>query len=399
MEKRAIERTEYDNRFSILLVDDEDRTRKYFKKMLRGKFEILTAPDARSAREILRQKHDRIAVLISDERMPGESGTELLKSTVREYPHIVRIMTTAYSSVDHAVSAINSGNVYRYLLKPWDLDDLVDSLSKAMNKYQTQKKERAQLERRNETRFEAVAELIHDISTPLATLGMLGSFLRTQIPKLTDAYRQAKEAELPVPGMSAFHFNALSTIARSIRNATDYSRFLVKHFLDLRSTSQVDPGTFESISATETVKRAIDLYPLSRRKKEGIFESKLDEDFQYFGSQQSILSVLLNLIKNAVAASSAVKNPTIAIAVEKAGQENRIVVNDNGAGISEDILPHIFNESFSTKYTANKGKGLYFCKQILQAHGGDIVCRSKPFGFTSFIISLPPFYRKPTNER
>ena len=116
--------------FFILYVDDEAQALKYFPKLFPA-FRILTAEGVQAARKVIAEHGDYIAVVISDQRMPDGSGTELLSELRRMRPEIIRILTTAYSDLDSAIAAVNSGAVYRYVVKPWEQADLKQTLMRA----------------------------------------------------------------------------------------------------------------------------------------------------------------------------------------------------------------------------------------------------------------------------
>ncbi len=120
-------------RFPILYVDDESQALKYFRKAMEKDFEILTAENTTEAGKVLEQTGDRIGILVCDQRMPGERGTDLLSRVRQQRPGIVRILTTAYSDLDSAIEAVNSGAIYKYIVKPWDLRDLRGVLLRAMD--------------------------------------------------------------------------------------------------------------------------------------------------------------------------------------------------------------------------------------------------------------------------
>lgn len=107
---------------SILLVDDERQTLKYFERAFAKDFNVLTAPSADEAENIVDANPGKIGVVISDQRMPGRSGVSLLNSIRRKHPGIVRMLTTAYSELDDAIEAVNRGEIFRYIVKPWDFD-------------------------------------------------------------------------------------------------------------------------------------------------------------------------------------------------------------------------------------------------------------------------------------
>ncbi len=120
-------------KFHILFVDDEEKARKYFNMAISGSFPVLTADSVDSAIKILEQHHESIGVLITDQRMPGKQGVDLLKHAVQEWPGIVRILTTAHSNLHDAIEAVNRGEILRYLTKPWDIQQIQVELKNAMS--------------------------------------------------------------------------------------------------------------------------------------------------------------------------------------------------------------------------------------------------------------------------
>lgn len=118
--------------YSILFVDDEEKTLKYFSRYFSKDFTVLTATNTSDAKAILDEKASEIGLLISDQRMPVEKGVELLKYSRENYPHIVRLLTTAYSDLGDAIEAVNRGEILRYIPKPWDINFLELEIRHAM---------------------------------------------------------------------------------------------------------------------------------------------------------------------------------------------------------------------------------------------------------------------------
>ncbi|MDO9250750.1 MAG: response regulator [Hydrogenophaga sp.] len=116
----------------ILYVDDEAIALKYFERLVGPLAPVLTALSVEEGRAVLREHGDEIAVLVCDQRMPGERGTELLRHARQYHPNVVRMMTTAYSELGEAIDAINTGEIYRYVSKPWELESLRADLKNAL---------------------------------------------------------------------------------------------------------------------------------------------------------------------------------------------------------------------------------------------------------------------------
>lgn len=116
----------------ILYVDDEAIALKYFERLVGPLAPVLTANSVEEGRAMLGVRGAEIAVLVCDQRMPGERGNELLRHARQHYPHIVRMLTTAYSEIGEAIDAINTGEIYRYIAKPWELEALRSDLKNAL---------------------------------------------------------------------------------------------------------------------------------------------------------------------------------------------------------------------------------------------------------------------------
>lgn len=131
---------------AILFVDDEATAVKYFQRAIGQLAPVVTGQSVEEGKALLDAHADSLAVLVSDQRMPGEYGNELLRYARERYPHIVRILTTAYSELDQTVEAVNQGQIHRYIKKPWDITALRMELKQALE-LSGLRKERDQLVR------------------------------------------------------------------------------------------------------------------------------------------------------------------------------------------------------------------------------------------------------------
>src|SRR6478672_11710127 len=126
-------------KFAILYVDDEEKSLKYFTRAFDEHFRVFTASNAADGFRLLEQHKDEIGVLMTDQRMPGEKGVQLLEKARQLRPKIIRILATAYSDFEAAVDAVNSGAIYKYVHKPWDIPMLEMTLRRALEFYLVQK--------------------------------------------------------------------------------------------------------------------------------------------------------------------------------------------------------------------------------------------------------------------
>src|ERR1035437_9142856 len=119
---------------TILLVDDEANVLSALQRALfEEPYEVLTAT---SGEDGLKQLiSHRVKVIISDERMPGMDGSEFLSAVREKYPETVRIMLTGHASLESAMKAVNSGEIYRFFTKPWQELDLKMAVTSAIEKF------------------------------------------------------------------------------------------------------------------------------------------------------------------------------------------------------------------------------------------------------------------------
>jgi DNA-binding NtrC family response regulator len=118
---------------SILLVDDEPEILFSLRGLLRREYDLHTANSGAEALEVLR-KHP-VQVIMTDQRMPEMTGVELLRRARGECPGAIRIVFTGYADIKAVIDAVNQGQIYRYLTKPWDPDELLAVLGQACEEY------------------------------------------------------------------------------------------------------------------------------------------------------------------------------------------------------------------------------------------------------------------------
>lgn len=123
------------SQFKILFVDDEEINLLNFRIIFQDRYEIITALSGEEALDIF-NKTENIGLVISDQRMPGISGVELLSTIYEIAPETIRVLLTAHSQVEYVLDAINRGQIYQYILKPWDTNELSAIIDRAKKLYQ-----------------------------------------------------------------------------------------------------------------------------------------------------------------------------------------------------------------------------------------------------------------------
>jgi CheY-like chemotaxis protein len=188
---------------SVLFVDDEEKARKYFALALAGDFDVKTAGSAADALAVLAENAGRVAVIVSDQRMPETTGVELLKTVRERYPDIVRLLTTAYTDLEDAIEAINRGEILRYIQKPWDINTLKTELKHALNYFQLRRERDELLQeklsvRQSMVQIERISQLLL-FAEAIPHLRFTGHSMRCYIDQLRFIERSGRSASAPAP--------------------------------------------------------------------------------------------------------------------------------------------------------------------------------------------------------
>ncbi|MGC9525053.1 MAG: response regulator [Limnospira sp.] len=166
--KRQLMSTKRPKKPKMLVVDDEPDNLDLLYRTFRRDFSVFKAESGKRALEILAAEGE-VAVIISDQRMPEMKGTEFLSKTVPQFPNTVRIILTGFTDIEDLVDAINSGQVYKYITKPWDPNELKTVVQRAAETYELLKQRTEELHRAlNQTRLLAT---IMDLSLKATAMG------------------------------------------------------------------------------------------------------------------------------------------------------------------------------------------------------------------------------------
>ncbi|QSJ18293.1 response regulator [Nostoc sp. UHCC 0702] len=146
--RRQVATLERSKKLKILVVDDEPDNLDLLYRTFRRDFHVLKADSGINALEVLAAEGE-VAVIISDQRMPEMKGTEFLSKTVPQFPDTVRIILTGFTDIEDLVEAINAGQVYKYITKPWDPGELKAVVQRAAETYDLLKQRTEELRRAN----------------------------------------------------------------------------------------------------------------------------------------------------------------------------------------------------------------------------------------------------------
>ncbi|MEP7318116.1 MAG: response regulator [Panacibacter sp.] len=123
---------------TVLYIDDEPHNLISFRASFRRDFDVHTAESAEEGKKIL-ASNKQINVILSDQRMPKMTGIEFFESILEQYPDPIRILITGYTDINAVVDSINRGQVYKYLSKPWNDNDIKNFIEKAYEVFKLRK--------------------------------------------------------------------------------------------------------------------------------------------------------------------------------------------------------------------------------------------------------------------
>ena len=186
---------------SLLVVDDEPYILPTLEALLSNEFTVLTADSAEAAQKILAD--NKIHIILTDQKMPGGAGIELLEWVRLNSPRTVRLLMTGYAELEDAVEAINRGHVYHYLLKPWRIEELQQVLRNAAEKFlleQSRNQLLEELQRLNQELEDRVHQRTRELETLAMTDPLTGLLNRRAIDNvaINELKRQARYPSSPL---------------------------------------------------------------------------------------------------------------------------------------------------------------------------------------------------------
>ncbi len=396
---------------TLLIVDDEEGPRQSLKVIFKDEFNLLMATDGPSAIELAQQNH--VDVAITDIRMAGMSGIEVLERLKYVNPSVEVVMITAFETTDTMRQALRL-RACDYINKPFDVATIRAAVAKALQRHtleseihnnaenlqallselQNQKIE----EQIAQTRGEIYASIIHDINGPLT---VISGFIQLLNQRISNANR------LEVEDLE-FVKDRLKIITRQVTNCIEISR---RYLSFLRKQSDDAP----QVGVNQLLKDMSQLVRVHPSLQLNEFVAKpLATDMAVRMNGTDFIQVLLNLIVNAfqctsqphrVEVSGELLEQPIDLAAVKDSPRSRFLnveafnnsapllamtVRDNGPGIPPDVLGKIFEPYFTTKSAAQgTGLGLNIVQRLIRSVQGALHLQTDLGEGTSFTVYVP----------
>ncbi|MDD4192704.1 MAG: hybrid sensor histidine kinase/response regulator [Mangrovibacterium sp.] len=391
---------------NLLIIDDEIDIVRALERQFRRSYHIFSTTSPTEGLSIM--EHENIQVVLSDQRMPGMTGVDFFTRIRRKFPDTLKLILTGYTDIEAVIRAINEGQVFRYVQKPWNPDELELVVREAFEKHRLisdNRKLMQNLQEINTTLDDKVKERTRELEILNKRLSELNMEKNRYIGMVAHDLRNpiglaASYSDLLIEDYDSTSRNDQLEYLGYINSNCYFSLDLIRDFLD---TSKIEAGIFDLHDETQDylafMKHHISKNELFARSKSQkiVLQSTNDQIMTSFDSNK-IQQVINNLLSNAIKYS--LPDTLIRIEVSVEGDLILTKVIDQGQGIPESELSKIFQpfQTTSVKSTGNEkstGLGLAIVKKIVEAHHGTITVESEPGKGSIFSFTLPIRENKP----
>jgi len=379
-------------KFAILYVDDEEKSLKYFARAFEDQFRIFTASNAQQGLKLLEEHQHEIGLLLTDQRMPGEKGVWLLEKARQLRPRIIRMLATAFSDMDAAIAAVNTGAIYKYITKPWDPPQLEATLKRGLEFFIVQR-ERDQLLREK-------MSVLHNmmIADRIVSLGLLAAGLSHHIRNSLVAVKtfldlapaKLQEESLDLTGLRNPEF--WKDYYQNVQSQIEKINNMLK---DLWAASETPVFAFkDEVSVRDTVSRVLDRLKASFAAKNITIRNEIPESLPLLHVDKPKFDRLFELLlKDEVvslpAGGEIVLSGSAIIGAKENEADVEIQLRDNGPGLPKEALRLIFDPFVvRTDSPMEYGINLMACYFIVHHHGGRIEASGGEGNGTTFTIRL-----------
>ena len=354
-------------RATVLVVDDENGPRQALRMLLKEEYNVLTADNVPRALGVLGEQ--QVDAIITDLRMPGLSGIELLRQVRKLFPGLQVIILTGYGQLDTAMAAIDHG-AFAYIEKPFDNEFMLARVRACLAKKKEETEHRALEEIAFQAnRFETLGRLVtgtmHDLGTPLS---VIGTHLEMLLSKTGCDNLEGR----------------LRTMRAQVEHCTDIVRTTMNY---LRQT----PGKSAPFSLNAVAMACFEVARPILAKENILTELDTDRSLpMLIGEVVLVRQAVLNLVTNAV---QALQGPEYSgrIRLRTWAEDHWVclAVEDNGPGIPKSCRNHIFDALFTTKADRGTGLGLAVVRHVMEHHNGEVILEDPEEGGTRFILRFP----------
>ncbi|MEO0460366.1 MAG: hybrid sensor histidine kinase/response regulator [Myxococcota bacterium] len=382
----------------VLYVEDEPGNRLVFEAAFQDRYAVVMASNAEEALAIMRRGEHRIGLVITDQRMPGIGGNELLRILKDEFPGCIRAILTAFSDIDPILQAINEGLVSRYVIKPWRLEELNDLIAWALDVFRIGEQNSAAQARvleqeRLATLGTVFQAMIHDLNQPLSYFVLNLTQLQSIAEHSADiaAAIDGRRIDIPAKVRSQLvqTMNEVPAIVGDMMGGAEYLQTMMrdaKRFVSSETLNRdnilTDPHHAVAYSLNvcrhHAQQAGVDL-----RNRVSEYPTKLLVDYSIF------CQVVINLVRNAVQAieGSGKRDGRVTLSSEDKQDHVAFLVEDNGPGMTAEELARLGRGFYTTK-KGGSGIGVMQCHRLVGMNGGRFTMESEPGRGTTARIEL-----------
>ncbi|MDJ0788456.1 MAG: hybrid sensor histidine kinase/response regulator [Myxococcota bacterium] len=371
-------------------MDDEVRGTELLCRTLA---EVGTVLVANSVSEACAQlETNRVDLVVTDQRMPGGTGVDLLEKVATMDPAVGRILLTAYADQEATVGAINRGQVHAYLHKPCMPEQLLVTARTIL--------ERVRLWRENQQLLDEASEHARTLEATLAELrdaqdrmvhaerlsaigrmtAMVVHDLRGPISLIRSAAGELTEAP------DTLGEEAIREVGESVRTESDRLERLCAELLDTTRHSDAS-SPMEPAPLDDVVSQAVTFFTRDAVHQGVEVDLQLRSDRSLPMREEALRRALGNLVCNALEVMP--EGGLLRVRTEADEDGARIIVTDSGPGVPDSIRDQVFEPFVTAGKPSGIGLGLAIVKKVVEDHGGRISLSKPPGGGASFEIRLP----------
>lgn len=403
---------------TILIVDDEEHNLLTLSDLLGEEYEVLTAQSGKDALGVINncEDPDRIHLIISDQRMPEMQGVDFLAKTIPILPKTIRMILTGFTDVEAMISSINEANIYRFVLKPFNQEDMLLTVRRALETYQLEmdnlnlveklKESNTNLEKKVEERTAELKKTLLDLEETNKTKDKFFSIIAHDTSNMFTSLIAA--SQILEYQIDAHDKETISQIGKTISQSSQRLYRLMENLLEW---AKIQKGNMacnpKEFAVNSLVGECKDLVADAAQEKEIFIRNEIDDSLIVYADPNMFKMVLRNLLNNAIKFTF----PRGEVII-KSGTNGKLVsisVTDTGVGITEDDLKTIFRidhgHTAGTRGEHGNGLGLILCKELVEKNGGTINATGATGEGATFSFTIPtspaehtPLFKNPSNQ-
>lgn len=414
--------------YTLLIVDDEDANLRMLQRIFKNRYNILTAKNGLEALNLLKSdpNPERINLIISDQKMPIMTGVEFLEQSLEIVPKAIRMILTAYSDVDVIIDAINKGNVYKFIQKPFEINDMRITVKRALENFELEQQKTElidNLQQEIQVRIEAeeklqklnmdlqqamerlhqslsrqaeaekmaalgglVAGITHEINTPMGISLTSASYLQGETSGLVKKIENGNLKRSDLESFQEKVEESIQIVVSNLKRAGD----LIKSFKQVAVDQTSNKNRLFDLQAYLD-EILLSLKPKLKRTLHRI-QINCPKGLMIKSNPGAFSQIVTNFIVNSlIHGFDGIESGTIEIDISVVNNLLTLDYRDNGVGMEKNVLDHVFDPFFTTKQDiGGSGIGTHIVYNLVKQNlKGEISCESAPGDGVHFSIQIP----------